>query len=192
MLVRLASHVVGFDMRGIPVVGNTTSGALVGLTSEGADLCDAMLEREVAWDEVPADCNRNRSVDPSFGDLRHAVDALSNLGVTRLVISGGEPFLRKDLPDIVRYARDRRMANITVLTNGTHCSDEVLAKLAGSVDVVSVSFDGASKESPSYIRGRAAVRGACRRRKTYPGGGHSRTYVAHIARAQHPRRPRLR
>lgn len=200
MLMRLASHVVSFDMRGIPVVGNTTSGALVGLTSEGADLCDAMLDREVAWDEVPAeceelvahlvrygfteeagvdectqlgsaylhvsntcnlscvgcysaDCNRNRSVDPSFGDLRHAVDVLSSLGVTRLVISGGEPFLRKDLPDIVRYARDRRMANITVLTNGTHCSDEVLAKLAGSVDVVSVSFDGASKESPSYIRG---------------------------------------
>lgn len=198
--MRLASHVVSFDMRGIPVVGNTASGAIVGLTSEGADLCDAMLEREVAWDEVPAeceelvahlvrygfteeagvdectqlgsaylhvsntcnlscvgcysaDCNRNRSVDPSFGDLRHAVDALSNLGVTRLVISGGEPFLRKDLPDIVRYARDRRMANITVLTNGTHCSDKALAKLAGNVDVVSVSFDGASPEAPAYIRG---------------------------------------
>lgn len=100
-----------------------------------------------------ADCNRNRSVDPSLGDLRHAVDVLANLGATRLVISGGEPFLRKDLPDITRYARERGMANITVLTNGTHCSDEALAKLAGSVDVVSVSFDGASKESPSYIRG---------------------------------------
>lgn len=198
--MRLASHIVRFDMRGIPVVGNTASGVLVGLTPEGAELCDAMLEREVAQDEVSAgcekllahltdhgfteevemdgrarlasaylhvsntcnlscvgcysaDCNRNRSADSSFGDLRHAVDVLANLGATRLVISGGEPFLRKDLPDITRYARERGMANITVLTNGTHCSDEALAKLAGSVDVVSVSFDGASKESPSYIRG---------------------------------------
>lgn len=198
--MRLASHIVRFDMSGIPVVGNTVSGALVGLTPEGAGLCDVMMEREVAWDEVPveceelvshlvshgfteeagagecsrlasaylhvsntcnlscvgcysADCNRNRAVDPSLDDLCHAVDVLANLGVTRLVISGGEPFLRKDLLDITRYARDRCMANITVLTNGTHCSDEVLAKLAGSVDVVSVSFDGASKESPSYIRG---------------------------------------
>lgn len=45
------------------------------------------------------------------------------------------------------------MTNITVLTNGTHCSDEAFAKLAGSVDVVSVSFDGTSPEAPACIRG---------------------------------------
>ena len=198
--MRLGSHIVRFDLRGIPVVGNTITGALVGLTPEGAALCDAMLERDVAEKNIPveceelvsyliahgfeegaearavpcllsaylhvsntcnlscvgcysADCNRNRAADPSLDDLRHAVDVLANLGATRLVISGGEPFLRKDLPEITRCARERGMANITVLTNGTHCSDEVLAKLAGSVDVVSVSFDGASKESPAYIRG---------------------------------------
>lgn len=198
--MRLGSHIVRFDLRGIPVVGNTITGALVGLTPEGAALCDAMLERDIAGEDIPveceelvsylaahgfeegaearavpcllsaylhvsntcnlscvgcysADCNRNRAADPSLDDLRHAVDVLANLGATRLVISGGEPFLRKDLPEITRCARERGMANITVLTNGTHCSDEVLAKLAGSVDVVSVSFDGASKESPAYIRG---------------------------------------
>lgn len=198
--MRLGSHIVRFDLRGIPVVGNTITGALVGLTPEGAALCDAMLERDVAGEDIPveceelvsylaahgfeedtgaseapclssaylhvsntcnlscvgcysADCNRNRAADPSLDDLRHAVDVLANLGATRLVISGGEPFLRKDLPEITRCARERGMANITVLTNGTHCSDEALAKLAGSVDVVSISFDGASKESPAYIRG---------------------------------------
>lgn len=198
--MRLGSHIVRFDLRGIPVVGNTITGTLVGLTPEGAALCDAMLERDVAGEDIPveceelvsyliahgfeegaearavpcllsaylhvsntcnlscvgcysADCNRNRAADPSLDDLRHAVDVLANLGATRLVISGGEPFLRKDLPEITRCARELGMANITVLTNGTHCSDEVLAKLAGSVDVVSVSFDGASKESPAYIRG---------------------------------------
>lgn len=198
--MRLGSHIVRFDLRGIPVVGNTITGTLVGLTPEGAALCDAMLERDVAGEDIPveceelvsylaahgfeedtgtseapclssaylhvsntcnlscvgcysADCNRNRAADPSLDDLRHAVDVLANLGATRLVISGGEPFLRKDLPEITRCARERGMANITVLTNGTHCSDEALAKLAGSVDVVSVSFDGASKESPAYIRG---------------------------------------
>ena len=200
VIMRLASHIVRFDMRGIPVIGNTASGALVGLTPEGAELCDAMLQREVAQDEVPAeceelvahlashgftteaeagngvhissaylhvsntcnlscvgcysaDCNRNRAADPSLDDLRRAIDVLANLGATRLVISGGEPFLRKDLPEITRYACERGMANITVLTNGTHCSDEALAKLAGSVDVVSVSFDGASPEAPACIRG---------------------------------------
>lgn len=198
--MRLASHIVRFDLRGIPVVGNTVSGALVGLTPEGAELCDAMLEREVAQDEVPAeceelvahlvshgftteaeagdsihltsaylhvsntcnlscvgcysaDCNRNRAADPGLDDLRRAIDVLARLGVTRLVISGGEPFLREDLPEIAQHAREQGMPNITVLTNGTHCSDEVLAKLAGNVDVVSVSFDGASAEAPAHIRG---------------------------------------
>lgn len=198
--MRLASHIVRFDLRGIPVVGNTVSGALVGLTPEGAELCDAMLEREVAQDEVPAeceellahlvshgftteaeavdsvhltsaylhvsntcnlscvgcysaDCNRNRVADPSLDDLRRAIDVLARLGVTRLVISGGEPFLREDLPEIALHAREQGMTNIAVLTNGTHCSDEVLVKLVGNVDVVSVSFDSTSAEGPAYIRG---------------------------------------
>lgn len=198
--MRLASHIVRFDMRGIPVVGNTASGVLVGLTPEGVELCDAMLEREVAQDEIPAeceellahltdhgfteevemdgrarlasaylhvsntcnlscvgcysaDCNRNRSADPSFDDLCRAIDTLVRLGVTRLVISGGEPFLREDLPAIAQYAREQGMASIAVLTNGTYCSDEALAKLAGNVEVVSVSFDGASPEAPACIRG---------------------------------------
>lgn len=198
--MRLGSHIVRFDLRGIPVVGNTITGALVGLTPEGAALCDAMLERDVAGEDIPveceelvsyltvhgfeegtgasevprlssaylhvsntcnlscvgcysADCNHNRAVDPSLENLCHAIAVLAQLGVTRLVVSGGEPFLRRDLSDVAQHARGQGMTNIAVLTNGTHCSDKVLAKLAGNVDVVSVSFDGASPEAPACIRG---------------------------------------
>lgn len=198
--MRLGSHIVRFDMRGIPVVGNTITGALVGLTPEGTALCDAMLERDVAGEDVPveceelvsylaahgfeedtgaseapclssaylhvsntcnlscvgcysADCNRNRAADPSLDDLCRAIDVLAHLGVTRLVISGGEPFLREDLAEVTQHARGQGMTNIAVLTNGTHCGDKALAKLAGNVDVVSVSFDGASPEAPACIRG---------------------------------------
>ena len=168
--MRLGSHIVRFDLRGIPVVGNTITGALVGLTPEGAALCDAMLERDVAGEDIPveceelvsylavhgfeegagasevprlssaylhvsntcnlscvgcysADCNRNRAADPSLDDLCRAIDVLAHLGVTRLVISGGEPFLREDLAEVTQHARGQGMTNIAVLTNGTHCSD---------------------------------------------------------------------
>lgn len=198
--MRLGSHIVRFDLRGIPVVGNTITGALVGLTPEGAALCDAMLERDVAGEDIPveceelvsylaahgfeedagasetpclssaylhvsntcnlscvgcysADCNRNRAADTSLDDLCRAIGVLAHLGVTRLVISGGEPFLREDLAEVTQHARGQGMTNIAVLTNGTHCSDKALAKLAGNVDVVSVSFDGASSETPACIRG---------------------------------------
>ena len=154
--MRLGSHIVRFDLRGIPVVGNTITGTLVGLTPEGAALCDAMLERDVAGEDIPveceelvsyltvhgfeegagasetyclssaylhvsntcnlscvgcysADCNRNRAADSSLENLCHAITVLAQLGVTRLVFSGGEPFLRRDLPDIVRNAREQGM-----------------------------------------------------------------------------------
>lgn len=198
--MRLGSHIVRFDLRGIPVVGNTITGALVGLTPEGAALCDAMLKRDVTEKNIPveceelvsylathgfeegagasetyclssaylhvsntcnlscvgcysADCNRNRAADSSLENLCHAITVLAQLGVTRLVVSGGEPFLRRDLPDIVRNAREQGMENIAVLTNGTRCSEKVLARLAGNVDVISVSFDGANPESAAFIRG---------------------------------------
>ncbi|MDO4436822.1 MAG: radical SAM protein [Coriobacteriaceae bacterium] len=197
--MRLASHIVRFSLRGIPVVGNTASGALVGLTPEGAALCDAMMEREVTQNEVPArceelvayladhgftdelepdarvrlasaylhvtnacnlscvgcysaDCNRNRAGDPSFGQLSRAIDVLAELGVSKLVISGGEPFLRSDLPDIACHARAAGMNCVTILTNGTRCDDGVLSRLQGNVDVISVSFDGVSRQSPAHVR----------------------------------------
>lgn len=54
--MRLGSHIVRFDLRGIPVVGNTITGALVGLTPEGAALCDAMLKRDVTGKNIPVEC----------------------------------------------------------------------------------------------------------------------------------------
>ena len=111
-----------------------------------------------------ADCNRNRAVDPSLDDLCHAIDVLACLGVTRLVISGGEPFLREDLPEIAQHAREQGMTSITVLTNGTHCGDEMLAKLVGNVDVWFLSPSTARAGCPCAHQGRAAVRGACRHR----------------------------
>lgn len=200
--MKFGSQAVRFDLAGIPVVGNTATGTIVGLTPEGVELCDALFVREVDASEVPescgelfsyllaqgffaeadtsparevhltsaylhvahtcnlscvgcysADCNRNRAQDPSLADLHRALDVLVKLGVTRLVVSGGEPFVRADLPELMYYARARGIQDITVLTNGTCCSDDVLLQLAGNVDTISVSFDGPSSATPAYIRG---------------------------------------
>ncbi len=96
---------------------------------------------------------RNVQPDPSLADLARAIGLLARLGVSRLVISGGEPFLRQDLPDIVRTAREQGIANVSVLTNGLHVTPERLAPLAGSVDAVAVAFDGCSMDVPAHLRG---------------------------------------
>lgn len=97
--------------------------------------------------------SRNVREDPSIGDLLRAVDVLASLGVERLVISGGEPFLRHDLSVIAERAMVLGMSYITVVTNGLHICTERLKDLAGMVDLVCVSFDAASESDESAVRG---------------------------------------
>lgn len=193
-------QIVRFSMGSIPVVGNTVTGAIVGLTPSGAQLCDRMLEQDVAETEVPNDCRelvgylqahgflasqdavretsiksaylhatnrcnldcigcysrdsaRNRAEDPSLEDFQRAVRLLADLGITQLIISGGEPFMRGDLAEIARTAKECGVAKVVVLTNGMLCSQEHLVELQGVVDTISVSFDGASAEDPAFILG---------------------------------------
>ena len=99
------------------------------------------------------DAQRNRTPDPSFEQVRFAIDGLAKCGVRKLAISGGEPFLRDDLPDIVRYAAsDAGIAQVTVLTNGTCVSAAAAHALAPHVAAVSVSLDGCSPDDPAPIR----------------------------------------
>lgn len=99
------------------------------------------------------DAQRNALADAPLSSMLHAVDELAASGVNRLVISGGEPFLREDLPDIVEHAkRVCGIDSVTVLSNGTCITRAALERLAPNVDCVSVSFDGCSADAPAYIR----------------------------------------
>ena len=100
------------------------------------------------------DAGRNALADAPLDHVLHAVDELAAAGVAQLVISGGEPFLRADLPDIVERAKRAGIAKVTVLSNGMCLSADALARLAPHVDCVSVSFDGSSADAPAHIRGR--------------------------------------
>lgn len=99
------------------------------------------------------DEHRNRLADASLSDMKRAVEGLAAAGLSQLIISGGEPFLRDDLPDIVEHAkRACGIGSVTVLSNGTRMTEEALERLAPNVDCVSVSFDGCSAAAPAYIR----------------------------------------
>lgn len=100
------------------------------------------------------DEHRNRLADAPLADMKRAVEGLAAAGLSQLIISGGEPFLHEDLPDIVEHAkRACGIASVTVLSNGTRMTEEALERLAPNVDCVSVSFDGCSAAAPAYIRG---------------------------------------
>ncbi|WP_417802944.1 radical SAM protein [Thermophilibacter provencensis] len=97
--------------------------------------------------------DRNLLPDPSAESLARAIGLLASLGTKRLVISGGEPFLRDDLPDIARAASMADIEEIVVLTNGLLVSEKNVASLAGVVSCVGVAFDGCSNDAVAHLRG---------------------------------------
>lgn len=88
---------------------------------------------------------RERTTDELLG----AVDRFAELGVVSLSLSGGEPFVRKDIFEIIEAVKRRRII-LEVMTNGTLLDEARLDRLAGLLsrrdDVVQVSLDGADDE----------------------------------------------
>lgn len=99
------------------------------------------------------DERRNSCDDPSTEEVFAIMKDLALGGVTDVVISGGEPFLRDDLPDIARHAKaECGIESIAIATNGSFADFETLAQLSSFVDLISVSIDGFSENAISYVR----------------------------------------
>lgn len=73
-------------------------------------------------------------------------------GGTRIILTGGEIGLRKDLREIIIKAFTLGI-QIELLTNGTLFTDELIKSIANKVSRVQVSIDGYSETSNRIIRG---------------------------------------
>jgi MoaA/NifB/PqqE/SkfB family radical SAM enzyme/SAM-dependent methyltransferase len=63
--------------------------------------------------------------------LERVVDEASELGVETFFVTGGEPLLRDDLPDLLARMLARPEAHAVVLTNGTFLDELFLARVDG-------------------------------------------------------------
>jgi Fe-coproporphyrin III synthase len=90
-------------------------------------------------------------------------DELGTLGVMSLVLAGGEPFMREDLPTLIEGIVRNRM-RFSFLSNGGLIDDEIAALIAGTghCDYVQVSVDGSCAEVHDSCRGKGAFDGAIR------------------------------
>ncbi len=74
------------------------------------------------------------------------------LGAEKLDITGGEPLLRRDLPNIV-MAGSSRGYYVKLITNGTLLTRDYLAQLReNGLDGIAVSLDGSTPERHARIR----------------------------------------
>ena len=101
-------------------------------------------------------CNVDATGSTTEGELTaeeafHLVDEVHSFGVRWFGIKGGEPLLRKDIFEIVGYAKSLGL-NVCLLTNGCFVDGEIYDNLVKNEVWTSVSIDG-PEEVNDKLRG---------------------------------------
>jgi len=73
-------------------------------------------------------CESDQMPDNSIQKIKIIIDKLSNAGLKKICITGGEPFLRKDLTEILEYVFNKNI-QITLSTNGFLIDKEKLSQI---------------------------------------------------------------
>jgi len=120
---------------------------------------------QIAYFHITQHCNLNCSTCFTFSPKRNKLNeittemakeilhTLKEFGIQEVVFSGGEPFLRRDLIEILVEAKNLSL-NVIVLTNGTLINKEIASKINGLVDEVCISLDGLNEEIYGRLRGK--------------------------------------
>ncbi|PIQ75020.1 MAG: hypothetical protein CO001_01050 [Candidatus Portnoybacteria bacterium CG_4_8_14_3_um_filter_40_10] len=87
-------------------------------------------------------------------------DQMYQLNVAKCFISGGESFLRKDLPELIAYLAHKCIGISGIFTNGTIYRQDVVDALkeAGSNTTFLVSLDGPDAQINDFVRGEGNFR----------------------------------
>jgi MoaA/NifB/PqqE/SkfB family radical SAM enzyme len=99
------------------------------------------------------------------------IDRIKEMGVRRIVFTGGDPLLRPDAPVLIRYAKTRGLET-ALSTTGDYVTPEILRAVAPYLDLISLPLDGATEEVNSrtkHLHHFAAVMQALRWLRVYPG-----------------------
>lgn len=88
------------------------------------------------------------------------IDDLAGFGVPVLLISGGEPLVRKDLPELAAYAVEKGMRAV-ISTNGTLITPQMAATLKKiGLSYVGISLDGMEEINDRFRGVKGAFRSA--------------------------------
>jgi uncharacterized radical SAM superfamily Fe-S cluster-containing enzyme len=104
-----------------------------------------------------ASANRNKDYEPDIETIRGMYEAtMQGVGACTIQLSGGEPTLRDDLPQIIALGREVGFNHILINTNGVRLAQEpgYLQKLKESgASAIYLQFDGVSDDVYHHTRG---------------------------------------
>ncbi|EKQ55063.1 MULTISPECIES: GTP 3',8-cyclase MoaA [unclassified Clostridium] len=92
----------------------------------------------------------------TFDEIIKICRSASNLGITKIKITGGEPLLRQDAVELIRYIKELpHIKSVTLTTNGVFLYDKIQELKSSGVDSVNVSLDTLIKEKFNDITRRS-------------------------------------
>lgn len=91
--------------------------------------------------------------EPTLSSLEKVMDHLICSGVKTLHLSGGEPMLRHDIAEVVRYAKSVGFSHIDIATNGTVYSQHVAQAIAPLIDTMHISINSCDGNDGDSIKG---------------------------------------
>ncbi len=89
----------------------------------------------------------------SLAEIKRVIDEFASSGVKNICFIGGEPFLRKDLLDLIKYSKSKKLSGI-VVSNGYLIKEKLADGIVRSnLDILAISIDGPNSEIHDRIRG---------------------------------------
>lgn len=91
----------------------------------------------------------------SFAELCGVIDQMGEMNVADCVLSGGEVFIRKDIPQVILHLAKRCVHVTGIFTNGTIYRQDVIGALqaVGMKTFFFVSLDGHTARINDFLRG---------------------------------------
>lgn len=90
----------------------------------------------------------------SVPEIKRIVAGFAQLGTSKIRITGGEPALRKDLPDIIRACKQTvGITQVALTTNGFNLEHQIESWVAAGLDSLNVSIDSLQPETFKLITG---------------------------------------
>ena len=105
-----------------------------------------------------ANGSTSNDIGPTFDDIKKALNIFKKSGIIRVDFTGGEPYVRKDIDQILEYAVKLGL-EVIITTNGLLLTDENIKVLKKNKIFTQISLDG-SKKVNDKLRGKGSYEAA--------------------------------
>jgi MoaA/NifB/PqqE/SkfB family radical SAM enzyme len=88
----------------------------------------------------------------TISEIEKIADNLAEMGVAIVLLTGGEPFIRKDLPEII-YAFESRGVHVRMQTNGLAKEEQIQKVIEAGGHDISISLDSLQPTTQDKVNG---------------------------------------